>query len=145
MAEVSNIPLCAMFGDTCEHVIQVRAYNSGVVVPASPDAAFIAANTSPVDISGWSAFVMEIHTDFYPAAGAIPIETINGVVIDAVNGLVEFVPAGTLPLIVGPPPDNIVQDVSVYFYDAQARNDNNRLCTFARGSYTLENHRTQAP
>lgn len=112
MATVLNIE--KKRGDTRRHVFIVRDAD-GVVV----------------DISGWSAFVMSIHSAKDPVDASTEQESITGALITTgTDGRVGFTPAGTLP-------------VGKYFYDAQALDANSEKITFAEGEYKVDQDRAK--
>lgn len=78
-----------------------------------------------VDISGFS-FKMTVSTLENPPTNSSELYSLTGVITDAVNGVVEFVPS------VG----NADQKPATYYYDVQMTTAGARIKTIAKGKYT---------
>ena len=81
------------------------------------------------DLTGWSNFVMSIHTEKDPVDNSTEVEAINGSFItDGSDGRVGFTPSGTLP-------------VGKYYFDVQCFDSNNEKYTVLEGKYTVSQDR----
>jgi hypothetical protein len=85
----------------------------------------LSSDASVVDISGWTAFSMAIHSIKKPEDDTTLVEEIDGTLAtDGTDGRVFFVPSGSIA-------------VGKYFYDIQAIDSNSEKITFIEGEYSV--------
>jgi len=87
----------------------------------------------PLDITGY-VFVMTVDPSKSPTDETNNIMQINGVILDAANGLVEFAPTAT----------DVDQTPRNYYYDIQMTDTSGRKRTIDSGKYTIVQDITKA-
>jgi len=84
------------------------------------------STSTPIDITGWS-FKLTVDSSQKPTDTSTKKYSVTGVILDAVNGKVEF-----------PPLITDVDLVGTYYYDIQATDSMGRIRTIMSGKYTFE-------
>ena len=85
-----------------------------------------------LDVTGFS-FILSVNSLESPPTTATELYTINGIIIDAAGGVVEFVPS----------PAQADQKPAEYYYDIQMTDDITRIKTIEYGKYTYVQDRTK--
>ena len=104
----TEIPITKKRGDTRPHIFTIKD-----------------ASGTVVNINSWTEFSLVVDPSPNPTDSANNVETMTGsFVTDGTDGKVQFPPAAATP-------------IGVYFYDAQAKDDNSDIVTFVEGQYTV--------
>jgi hypothetical protein len=86
----------------------------------------------PINITGYT-FVMTVDPEQYPEDSSNNLYSLNGTILDAPNGRVEFAPTVTQ-----------ANQVGKFFYDVQMVDGAGRKRTVLRGKYTYKQDITKA-
>ena len=78
-----------------------------------------------VDVTGYS-FLLTVNSIQNPPDATTELYSLTGTILDALNGIVEFVPTT----------GNADQKASTYYYDIQMTDDVSRIKTIESGKYT---------